>query len=920
VALSAGARLGVYEVIAPLGAGGMGEVYRARDPRLGRDVAIKVLAATAAHDADQLRRFEQEARITSALNHPGIVTIHEIGQSEGRTFIVMEIVEGTALRGLLREGALPLRKTLDVAVGVADALAAAHEAGVVHRDLKPENVMVTRDGYAKVLDFGLAKLRPPSMPGSGAPEDSPTMSRLTSQGAVLGTVGYMSPEQARGRDVDFRSDQFSLGVVLYEMLSGRNPFGRGPAVEVLSAIVRDEPEPLERLGAPPPPPLRWIVERCLAKDAQDRYGVTRDLARDLRTLRDRLSEASGSTAPSSVAPPATRTSGIRAWLPWGVAATMAAAAGALWVAAFHRPGPRAPLYLDVAIPAGQQLRGGFPALALSPDGLQIAYAATEGDSQALYLRRLDNPRERLLPDSEDALSPAFSPDGLSIAFCAGGTLKTLDLESGASHSLFTFEKNAICQGLAWTDDGLIIFNTKVLSGPLYAIPSRGGEPRLFTSLARQEGYHIVPAALPRGRGLVFCVGRYVPGQKGPVVSIAVKPAAEAGHRVIIEDGTMPSYSRSGHLVFWRRGTLFAVPFDLATLGVGGPPVPVLEGVRGREIDAQYALSASGALVFMRGSGHSRFSGCGDLVWVDRRGVPTPLVEGRLVCTASLSPDGSRVAAEIADPETLRIAIFVHDLRTSGWLRLTGDETAYAPLFSADGASVFYATETVGKTQLVMRAADGSGSPRRLFESDGDLRPESYSARDNRLLFTENRAEKLPDRADLHWLALEGTPRATPFRSTPASEHGAAISPNGRWVAYLSYEEERGQRNQRLYVEPSDGSGGRWLVSGDWPYSPRWSRDGKELLFTTASGKLQSAPVSLDSRPAFGVVRTLFETTLPEEGNLLRSLSGPLGVSEDGRRLLMTRSTHSRPTPPPLNLSLVIDWTQELTRLSDRKRP
>jgi hypothetical protein len=494
MSLAAGSRLGPYEIVAPLGAGGMGEVYRARDTRLGREVAIKVLPAEVWADRDRLARFESEARSASALNHPNIVTIYEIGSADSISYLSMELVQGTTLRDLLAEGPLPIKRLLALSFQIADGLARAHEAGIVHRDLKPENLMVTREGLVKILDFGLAKLV-----GASGPELSqlPTMGEPTAPGIVLGTVGYMSPEQAAGRPVDFPSDQFSLGSILYEIATGKRAFARASAAETMAAIICEEPEPLGRLAPQIPAVLRWIIERCLAKDAHERYASTRDLAHDLVQLRDRVSEMSQEASSISLR----RRHG---WL-WKAATVtfVFAVAAALFIALRWRQVPAVrSLHFSVQVPdqRGPTPAPRTPGVMISPDGTMLAIEVAHEGRRRIYLRALDSDKAVEVEGTLDAAATFWSPDSRFLAFYSSGKLKKVAIAGGPPVDLCT----ATVTGRgAWSRDGTILFPQRGDTLGLFRVSDAGGQPIRVTTGAPLEGSHYWPCFLPDGRRFLY---------------------------------------------------------------------------------------------------------------------------------------------------------------------------------------------------------------------------------------------------------------------------------------------------------------------------------------------------------------------------------------------------------------------------------
>ncbi len=570
---ASGTRLGPFEILGPIGAGGMGEVYRARDTRLAREVAIKVLPAVVSSDPERLKRFEKEARSASSLNHPNIVTIHDIGESGGTSYIAMEMVDGSTLREMLAEGALPTKKLLAIAAQVADGLAKAHGAGIVHRDLKPENVMVTKDGFVKILDFGLAKLTQPDVP-EGQQTHAPTASAGTEPGVVMGTVAYMSPEQALGKALDFRSDQFSLGSMLYEMAAGKRAFARASAPEGMAAIIREEPEPLSAAAPSTPVPLRWAIERCLAKDPEERYASTRDLARDLARLRDGISEGALSGGSLATAAPSRFPSRLlRAALV--LLGGIAIGAGVVAVALWRSRMPSTPiLRTSLLPPKGGKFRLGE--VALSPDGRQVAFGASDAtDNTALWIRSLAQPEARQLSNMSGAQNPFWSPDGRLLGFFSWEKLHTIEASGGAPRTVCDVQAGG--RGGTWNRDGVILFAPGPFT-PTFKVSAAGGEPTPVTRLdpGRKEFSHRWPSFLPDGRHFLF-VSMTTTGDRDVAIFLGSLDSPEV--RLLVRAYSSAVIAEPGYLLFVNGSrTLVAQSFDAGSLRVSGAPVPVAEGV------------------------------------------------------------------------------------------------------------------------------------------------------------------------------------------------------------------------------------------------------------------------------------------------------------------------------------------------------
>ncbi|MEE9236055.1 MAG: protein kinase, partial [Candidatus Acidoferrales bacterium] len=657
-------RLGHYKVLEPIGAGGMGEVYRARDERLNRDVAIKVLPEAFARDADRLARFQREAQLLASLNHPNIGSIYGLEEDDGISCLVLELIEGPTLAERIARGPLPLQEALKISRQMAEALEAAHDRGIIHRDLKPGNVKVTPEGMVKVLDFGLAK----ALEGEPAAVDvskSPTLGAPASQvGILLGTAGYMSPEQAKGKPVDRRADIWAFGVVLVEMLTGKPLFEGETVSETLAAVMMREPD-LSALPGDTPPPIRRLLTRCLQKDPRQRLqaiGEARIVMEDL--LAGKVEEAVVPGAAAVIAQPA-----WRRLLPWGllvVVAVGAATAVAFWSPWQSEPvqqpmrlrveiSPENPLYVDLGAAA-----------ALSPDGTKLAYVAGSGANRMLYLRTLEQYEGAPLSGTEGARSPFFSPDGQWIGFFTNNKLKKVSVAGGAPLTLCDTQQN---RGGTWGPDDTIVFAPDITTG-LSRVPASGGTPEPITERQQGERSHRWPSFLPDGQHVLFIGQRG--GQDYDDASIEVLNLETGERKVVHEGGTYPRYLPTGHLAYIRDGTLFAAPFDLDRLEVTGTPAPVLQevlstpgGTSGTGA-AQYAFSQNGLLVYLTGTpAVQKFP----IVWVDRRGNVTPMVEDqRNYSMPRLSPDGTRLALVIEEESSTDI--WVYDIERGAMTRLT----------------------------------------------------------------------------------------------------------------------------------------------------------------------------------------------------------------------------------------------------------
>jgi eukaryotic-like serine/threonine-protein kinase len=882
---AAGARLGPYEIVGPLGSGGMGEVYRARDPRLGREIAIKVLPASVASDPDRLRRFEKEARSASALNHPNLVTVYEIGEAAGTSYIAMELVDGRTVREILAEGPLATRALLAIATQVADGLARAHAAGIVHRDLKPENVMVTRDGFAKILDFGLAKLTEPTK--AGWDTVSPTVSGATEPGLVLGTIGYMSPEQALAKLVDFRSDQFSLGAIVYEMVSGRRAFSRDSAPETLTAIIRDEPEPLTSLAPPTPAPLRWIVERCLAKNPDDRYASTRDLARDVANLKDRLAEASSgfSLSPGAASPsPASR---LQRAIPWALAVLLAAGLGWLLLAGSRgRVAPPPPQRFSVRLPDRVALSDSDieSHSAISPDGRSLAFVGTSGEQERIYLRAVDSLEARALPGTEGAISPFWSPDSRQIGFYADGKIQRVAIAGGPPQ--------VICPGgiealPSWgSSDQILFIQLGPEVGGVWVVSGAGGEPRRIVPVNPGAIAHLWPQFLPDGRRFFYMSmspddRSRLPLRVGSLDSSKTEDLVPASSRV--------EYA-SGCLLQVREGVLVAQRFDAQTLRASGEPVPLAEHVYqfNGPLMAGYSVSQVGTLVYEASTAPSR------VVWVDRAGRELErLGLSGAILSVRLSPDARSVAVAVNDDKKGSSDIWTYDFERKVPVRVTLDpRDEKMPVWTADGQSLFFRCDWYGPPDICRVAAHSPESVTRVVARPGVQVPEDVSPDGRFLLFGEFMRRT---NSDL-WLQPLAGGDPIPIAQTPFDEKGARFAPDGRWIAYQSNE----SGSREVYVRSLTEAGERARISSGGGTMARWRRDGREIYYLAPDKAIMRVPLSISSgRLQPGAAEAMFHVDAE-----LRDFD----VAPDGQRFLLDIAE-----PNPASLTVLSNWPSLLSR-------
>jgi serine/threonine-protein kinase len=925
VPLEPGTRLGTYEIQSILGVGGMGEVYRALDTKLKREVAIKVLPEALSQDADRLARFQREAELLATLNHPNIGAVYGLEDSSGTPALVLELVEGPTLADRITVGALPIDEALAVARQIADALESAHERGVVHRDLKPANIKVTSEGTVKVLDFGLAKMLETSPAGSVL-SMSPTLSvHATYAGVILGTAAYMSPEQARGRTVDKRSDIWAFGCVLYEMLTGARAFDGEDVTETLGAVIHKEP-PLDALPPSTPATVRSVLQRCLQKDVKQRF-------RDIGDVRLALAGAFEAHSPASAAqtlPPPRRRS-LVAIVALTALAAFSIAAIATWVVIRQTQG--APQLARFAIPPSSTHSlspFGFDRdIAISPDGAYIVYRS----QQQLVVRALDQLEARPLTSTVGGRQPFVSPDGRWVGFFASGEIKRVPITGGPA--LTTLRIVQALRGASWGEDDTIIFATTETATGLLSVPATGGEPKVLTKpdTAAGEADHMYPSLIPGGRAVLFTITA-VSGQVENA-QIAVLNLETGQRTILVRGGSQADYVATGHLVYAVSGTLRAVRFDPVRLEVLSDPVPVVEQVMTVATGAgaaNFAVSRGGTLVFIPGSAQTATGPSRSLVWVTRQGREEPVNSPpRGYTSPKISPDGTRVALQIQDQE---LDIWVWDFARQTPTRLTfdrGPETQ--PVWTPDSRRIIFSSARNGPQNLYWQAADGTGTVQRLTSGPNVQVPTSVSPDGKYLLLND-----VPAGADVGILdlgaqpstrstsgAIESatlvptgrgagsTPEVRPLiKTTSYNEANAEISPNGRWVAYQS--NESGQL--LIYVRPfPDVDSGKWQVSQGVGAKPAWARNGRELFYLDGDNKLTSVPVDTEAQTfTFGN-----PTTVLARAYFNPQFERPYDVSPDSRRFLMIKENTGDPsTATPASMVVVLNWFEELKRLAPAK--
>jgi serine/threonine-protein kinase len=890
LSLETGDRLGRYEILAPIGAGGMGEVYRAHDERLDRDVAIKVLPDEVAGDKERLARFEREAKLLASLNHQNIATLHGLEEHEGQRFLVMELAEGETLAERIKKGPIPVDDALPIALQIAEGLEAAHEQGIIHRDLKPANVMLSPEGKAKILDFGLAKAWQPEESGPDLTESPTLTAQMTADGVLLGTAAYMSPEQARGKPVDKRADIWAFGVVLWEMLTGERLFTGNTASDVLASVLKEVPN-IDALPAETPSRVRDLLLRCLVSDPKHRL-------RDIGDARIELDFAGRESVERVPADLGKRRGAARwVWITVGAAAGLMASA-LLWSPVFKQPpGPAATVVEPVRrsliqLPEGVSIAQSSP-LAIYADGSRLAFAGERSGRKRLFIRQIDSLEVEEVSHTEGASKPFFSPDGEWVAFFDGVELKKVSLRGG--------DMVALCEvhhphGGTWSDDGWIYFTHGEAN--LARVPEVGG-PTEEVPVGEVRHVH----ALPGGRGILITIqppGRPSYSQDASVIAHL---SGDGELKDVLRGGCQATFVSTGHIVFLRAGGLYAVPFDLERLEATAPPVEVQPGVWHDSVwtNAPYGIARDGTLIYAAGGNYAK---CVP-TWIDREGNEEPLdLLAGVYNSFALSPDQTKLAIQVVGGQD---QIQVFDIARGTLSRLTLQGGNFSPVWSHDGKEVFFASNRDGDRRMFRKPADGSGTAQRvLTDSQSQLTetkmrwPGSVSPDGRYLLFTAwVHAER---GADIWLLELDGQSDPEPLVASPATESCPMFSPCGRWVVYFSdktgfYE---------IFVRPfPDADRREWQISSGGGDDARWSPQGDEIFYRHRL-KLISTPYTANRDFNPGSPRVLFEKDFHNSYGL------SFEVSANAERFLVNKPDIS--ISGIRTLTLVTGWASELKRL------
>jgi len=881
---TSGTKLGPYEIQSPLGAGGMGEVYRARDTRLDRTVAVKILPSHLSDNHEAKQRFDREARAISLLNHPNICTLYDVGHQHGIDYLVMEFLEGQTLADRLMQGPLPLEQTIRYGAQIADALAKAHKLGITHRDLKPANIMLTKSG-AKLMDFGLAKESGPAALSVALTEMTADQAKLTQEGTIIGTLQYMAPEQLEGKEADPRTDIFALGEVIYEMATGQPAFSGKSRASLIAAILTTEPPPIAQLQPMTPPALDRVVKKCLAKDPDERWQSASDLAGELSWI----AEAGSQTAQAKHGP-----TGRQRWERggWLLAATfflLVIAGGAAWWRADNRR--LAPMYFHASVP--------FAAndVALSPDGHWLAMAAysAQVSNSLLWTHEVGSRRSNSIEGTEGASYPFWSPDSRFIGFFADGKLKKVEASGGQPQVLCDAP---IGRGGTWNRDGVILFSPNGFGG-VFRVSSSGGSPVEVTKpdASRSETSHRWPVFLPDGKHFLYLGANFSGQLENNAIFLGSLDSQEK--RLIVSTSANAAYAEPGYLLYLRDSkTLVSQPFDPRRYVLSGEPHTLSDEVLSfPTIDrAVFSVSTGAILVTQTGKGAS----LSQLMWFDRSGNPAGTVGSAAAYNnVRISPDGHKIAVNQTEPGGRNVDIWIFEPARGATSRLTFDPAAHqAPIWSPDGRQILFTANRRLSMAFLVQNADGSGSAEELV---GEV---EITAQTNAWDWSHDGKYVLVRRDNELWCYTLPERVAKPLLQAKWSVRNAQVSPDSRWVAYASNETGRTE----VYVSAFPGFNGKWQVSGGGGQEPIWRKDGKELFYLSADGKMTAVPVTTGTSFAAGAPVTLFQTHRRQAVSAQDVFS--YDVSGDGQKfLILTKMDEGNPAP----LSVILNWASEMEK-------
>ena len=875
MALPPGTRLGPYEVVAPLGSGGMGEVYRARDTRLGRDVAVKILPKELSADTARKQRFEREAKTISALNHPNICVLHDVGNEDGLDYLVMECVEGETLAKRLEKGPLALEQVLKYGAQIAEALEKAHRSGVVHRDLKPGNIMLTAAG-AKLLDFGLAK---PTAPLASELTLTAVSSPVTEAGVVVGTFQYMSPEQIEGKEVDGRSDIFSLGAVLYEMLTGQRAFDGKSQLSVASAILEKEPAPLCSIKSVIPPTLDHVVKKCLAKSPEERWQSASDLASELKWI----SESGGQTAVAS-APTRGKSTERLGWL-IAFAAITALIVGGIWWRSSKPTDQSMQFYAPLPFPARD--------IAVAPNGHTVAVVGylVAARKNVIWIYELGLPGAKNVAGTEGATYPFWSPDGRSLAFFADGRLKKVELSGGPVQTICDAPAG---RGGTWNKNGVIVFAPDVQTG-LHQVSANGGPSKQISNVdvKRGEQGHRWPVFLPDGTHFLYLAANFAGHDEANAVFVGALGSNEKSF--VADAGTNVAFAVPGYLLYYKNKTLLAQPFDLKSFKLTGEPTTILTDIEylPQVKRAVFAVSDNGALLAQSGTQ----AALSQPIWFDRKGkeldaVGAPDVYGNVF----LGPNGRSVAVDKTDMESLNMDVWTYDLERGSSKRLTFDPAIDAlPVWSPDGSRLAFGSNRLLGQDLYIKNADGAQEEKCIVQDELNKYPGDWSKDGKYILYTRA--------TDLWFVSLPDL-KTSPFLKTASVISNGQFSPDGKWVAYASNESGKWE----IYVTSFPEARGKWQISTGGGEQPRWRSDGKELFYLSSDDKMMAVPVTTGANFDAGAPVALFQAT-PRQPVLVYDRF-VYDVSHDGQRFLINTPVKKADTRP---MSVLLNWSAQINK-------
>ncbi len=883
MAIAAGTRFGPYEIQSPLGAGGMGEVYKARDTRLDRTVAIKILPDALSGDPQFRDRFEREARTISQLDHAHICALYDVGEERGTSFLVMQYLEGETLAARLQRGALPISEALKIAIQIAEALDKAHRAGVIHRDLKPGNVMLTKSG-AKLLDFGLAKSSPVARGGMSMMPTTPIS--ITAQGTILGTFQYMAPEQVEGGEADARTDLFAFGAVLYEMVTGRPAFQGKTQASLIGSIMRDDPTLTADVGAALPQALSRVIRTCLAKSPDDRFQTAHDVALQLQWILEGGSQVG---IPAPVVVPAAPASRRIAWVPWSIAALAVIAAGVLGAKSLTRTTPPARVVrFEVANPDGI-FNVGAPRL--SPDGRYLAFNATDPTGNTrIWVRQLNSLTAQPLTGTEGSARPFWSPDSRFIGFMADGKLKKIEVSGGPAQKICDAPTGA--DG-SWSQEGVILFDGRG-SDPIYRVPAAGGTPVVAVKAepGRGEGQVGWPEFLSDGKHFMYLAM----SQKIEDSSYRVGSIDSSETQTLASAQTQLAYAPPDRLLFVRDQTLVTQKFDPSAMKTLGDPTPLAERIGTDSVGlATFSISREGTLAYRTGDPGSR------LALVDRSGRELETMgDPGEYANPVLSRDGTRLAFDLSDKAARKIDIWIRDLTRKVNSRFTfGQGNNRVPLWSPDGNTVIFSSSRSGPGDLYTKTANGQGDETLLLKDD-QLKFATDWSRDGRYLVYTSID---PKSAQNVWvLPMFGDKKPIAIAATDFSESNGVFSPDGRFIAYRSDESGRNE----IYVRSFPQGTGKWQISTAGGTDPSWRGDGKEIFYRGADQRFMAVDIRLGDTLQAGVPQSLF----PGRVNLVGNVRNRYSASTDGQKFLFV-ATLGRDAIAPT--TVVLNWDADLRK-------